>query len=250
MHERLGLRSDLEGSTLQQLDHVSRPAMLGALAANPALQHLLPYARQFHPEPSSYTWYDDAGVEVLQAEGGEQGDPILPFVFPSPRLKLCCGSARLLLRWPMTSMCSMPVGVLPLWHGAQLAAMRHFVSTVTCSGEPQTRADVGLEIPEVGGRFRAGATTFPRLLARHCAWQPNTPGQRYWPLPQIEHTPAPCPSCRSPARAAARMSGRNPMSSLPLGAPGACQLPPAQVGGCPNCHIFLFSKRADGSSQN
>ena len=37
------------------LDHVSRPAMLGALAANPALQHLLPYARQFHPEPSSYT---------------------------------------------------------------------------------------------------------------------------------------------------------------------------------------------------
>ena len=61
-------------------DHVSRQAMLGALAANPALQSLLPYARQFYAEPSSYNWYDDAGVahEVLQAEGGEQGDPLMP----------------------------------------------------------------------------------------------------------------------------------------------------------------------------
>ena len=61
-------------------DHVSRQAMLGALAANPALQPLLPYARQFYAEPSSYTWYDDVGVahEVLQAEGGEQGDPLMP----------------------------------------------------------------------------------------------------------------------------------------------------------------------------
>ena len=49
-------------------DHVSRQAMLEALRSRPELEPLLPFARQF---------YDDAGAdhEMLQAEGGEQGDP-------------------------------------------------------------------------------------------------------------------------------------------------------------------------------
>ena len=43
------------------LDHVSRQATLGALAA-PALQPLPPCARHF-----SYTWYDDVGSRATYA---------------------------------------------------------------------------------------------------------------------------------------------------------------------------------------
>ena len=72
--------------------------MLGALAANPALQPLLPYARQFYAEPSSYTWYDDAGVahEVLQAEGGEQGDPLMPALYSPAQHPALAGTQALL----------------------------------------------------------------------------------------------------------------------------------------------------------
>ena len=61
-------------------DHVARGAMLDALLANPALQPLLPYARQFYASPSTYTWYDEEGAahNVHQGEGGEQGDPLMP----------------------------------------------------------------------------------------------------------------------------------------------------------------------------
>ena len=40
-------------------DHVSRGAMLTALYARPELQPLLPFARQFYADPSTYTWYDN-----------------------------------------------------------------------------------------------------------------------------------------------------------------------------------------------
>ena len=62
------------------LDHVARGAMLDALLANPELQPLLPYARQFYASPSTYTWYDEDGAahNVHQGEGGEQGDPLMP----------------------------------------------------------------------------------------------------------------------------------------------------------------------------
>ena len=60
-------------------DHVARGAMLDALLANPELQPLLPYARQFYASPSTYTWYDEgAAHNVHQGEGGEQGDPLMP----------------------------------------------------------------------------------------------------------------------------------------------------------------------------
>ena len=64
-------------------DHVARQAMLTALLDKPELQPLLPYARQFYAAPSSYTWYDGSGTahEVRQAEGGEQGDPLMPALF-------------------------------------------------------------------------------------------------------------------------------------------------------------------------
>ena len=64
-------------------DHVSRQAMLEGLRSRPQLAPLLPFARQFYGSESSYVWTDDAGAEheVLQAEGGEQGDPLMPALY-------------------------------------------------------------------------------------------------------------------------------------------------------------------------
>ena len=64
-------------------DHVHRAAMLGRLARMPAARALLPFVRLSYGRPSSYTWCDDAGEQrtVTQAEGGEQGDPLMPLLF-------------------------------------------------------------------------------------------------------------------------------------------------------------------------
>jgi len=64
-------------------DHVSRQAMLEGLRSRPELAPLLPFARQFYGTESSYVWTDDAGTEheILQAEGGEQGDPLMPALY-------------------------------------------------------------------------------------------------------------------------------------------------------------------------
>ena len=44
---------------------------------------MLPFVLQFHGSPSSYLWEDSEGVvhEVLQGEGGEQGDALMPALF-------------------------------------------------------------------------------------------------------------------------------------------------------------------------
>ena len=57
--------------------------MLEALRSRPELEPLLPFARQFYGAASCYVWTDDAGAdhEVLQAEGGEQGDPLMPALY-------------------------------------------------------------------------------------------------------------------------------------------------------------------------
>ena len=54
--------------------------MLGARLSQFELQPLLPYARQFYAAPSIYTsmMADDGRThDVRQAEGGEQGDPLM-----------------------------------------------------------------------------------------------------------------------------------------------------------------------------
>ena len=50
---------------------------------------LLPFARLFYVESSTYLWYDDAGMPrgVVQAEGGEQGDPALYVLGQRPALQ-------------------------------------------------------------------------------------------------------------------------------------------------------------------
>ena len=64
-------------------DHVSRRSMLAGLRRSPALAEALPFVRQFYGVASTYLWEDANGHahEVGQAEGGEQGDPLMPGLF-------------------------------------------------------------------------------------------------------------------------------------------------------------------------
>ena len=54
-----------------------------ASSGTPGLHPLLPFVRQFYSTPSEYIWYDASGTahRILQHEGGEQGDPLMPGLF-------------------------------------------------------------------------------------------------------------------------------------------------------------------------
>ena len=54
-------------------------ALRDAPGCDPALHFVL----QFYGRPSMYFWEDDLGEvhEILQGEGGEQGDPLMPALF-------------------------------------------------------------------------------------------------------------------------------------------------------------------------
>ena len=58
-------------------------AMLAGLLQHDSLHGLLPYARQFYGRQSEYLRYDGEGNvhSVVQGEGGEQGDPLMPALF-------------------------------------------------------------------------------------------------------------------------------------------------------------------------
>ena len=64
-------------------DHVLRAAMLTRLSKMPEARKSLPFVRLSYAGVSSYTWFDEKGERhvVNQAEGGEQGDPLLPLLF-------------------------------------------------------------------------------------------------------------------------------------------------------------------------
>ena len=49
----------------------------------PAARSLLLFVRMSYAQPSSYQWIDAGGEarSVTQAEGGEQGDPLMPLLF-------------------------------------------------------------------------------------------------------------------------------------------------------------------------
>ena len=105
-------------------DLISRGAMLTGLRSVPGGDSALPFVVQFYGNPSSYLWEDDVGDvhEILQGEGGEQGDPhdahaLLSGPAPSPPVRavqtqggrafarfpgrhLRCHSARTRLRGP------------------------------------------------------------------------------------------------------------------------------------------------------
>ena len=64
-------------------DHVLRSAMMSRLEAMVEAKTLLPFVLLSYGQPSTYSWHDDSGERwtVTQAEGGEQGDPLMPLLF-------------------------------------------------------------------------------------------------------------------------------------------------------------------------
>ena len=64
-------------------DHILRSAMLERLATMREVCAILPFVRLSYGTPSRYSWWDEAGQRrtVTQAEGGEQGDPLMPHLF-------------------------------------------------------------------------------------------------------------------------------------------------------------------------
>ena len=64
-------------------DYVLRIAMLERLLRMPAARAIFPFVRLSHTSRSSYSWWDDEGIRhnVTQAEGREQGDPLMPLLF-------------------------------------------------------------------------------------------------------------------------------------------------------------------------
>ena len=64
-------------------DHISRAAMLKKLHSLPKARSILPFVRLFYSKTSKHQWRDDDGEYhfVEQAEGGEQGDPLMPILF-------------------------------------------------------------------------------------------------------------------------------------------------------------------------
>ena len=64
-------------------DHILRSAFLTKLHNVPALQGLLPFVRSIYARNTTYVWEDSEGERhpIVQAEGGEQGDPLMPLLF-------------------------------------------------------------------------------------------------------------------------------------------------------------------------
>ena len=64
-------------------DLISRRAMMEGLRSVDGGRSGPPFVLQFYGNPSSYLWTDDSGVThgILQGEGGEQGDPLMPMLY-------------------------------------------------------------------------------------------------------------------------------------------------------------------------
>ena len=64
-------------------DHIKRASMLRGIASAPPLHGLLPFVRMIYGRQSKYVWQDAHGVrhEIVQGEGGEQGDPLMPALY-------------------------------------------------------------------------------------------------------------------------------------------------------------------------
>ena len=60
----------LSNDGISAFDHFKRKSMLEAF----------PFVRLFYGKDSTHVWYNDVGVphEILQGEGGEQGEPLMP----------------------------------------------------------------------------------------------------------------------------------------------------------------------------
>ena len=64
-------------------DHVKRAAFFKKLHSNERLQPLLPLVSMLYGSESRFLWTDADGNThtIRQAEGGEQGDPLMPALY-------------------------------------------------------------------------------------------------------------------------------------------------------------------------
>ena len=64
-------------------DHVKRAAFMRKIVDTPELESILPLVRALYSTESRFYWFDDEGHRhtVCQAEGGEQGDPLMPALY-------------------------------------------------------------------------------------------------------------------------------------------------------------------------
>ena len=67
---------------LSAYDQISRAAMLDGLYARCGGK-TIPFVQMFHGSPSTYIWEDGEREEhtILQEEGSEQGDPLMPLLY-------------------------------------------------------------------------------------------------------------------------------------------------------------------------
>ena len=68
---------------ISAFDLTSRSAMLRGLVSVAGVPEAILFVRMFYGQPSLYIWEDDEGTvhEIHQAEGGEQGDALMPLLF-------------------------------------------------------------------------------------------------------------------------------------------------------------------------
>ena len=73
--------SSIDG--ISAYDLISRQAMLEGLREMPGGASILPFVSMFYGGPSSYLWEDALGRvhTIVQGEGGEQGDALMPLLF-------------------------------------------------------------------------------------------------------------------------------------------------------------------------
>lgn len=64
-------------------DHVNRARFFEQLRDNASLHDLMPFVKQWYNGPTRLSWQDGTGTvhEILQGDGGEQGDALMPGLF-------------------------------------------------------------------------------------------------------------------------------------------------------------------------
>ena len=79
-------------------DHIARARIFEQLLANTELNDFVPFVKLWYDAPTLYKWEDDNGKthDILQGDGGEQGDALMPALF-CLALKPALDRIRLLL---------------------------------------------------------------------------------------------------------------------------------------------------------
>jgi len=80
-------------------DHVKRAAFMRKLMDTPSLRDIVPLVRMLYGSESCFLWTDDDGVThiITQAEGGEQGCPLMPALYALAQHDALVAASRELL---------------------------------------------------------------------------------------------------------------------------------------------------------